>query len=68
MSEMACPVHPSSFAALVPVDINDPSCSELRSIMALWTCLVAEQQACKYKENRSFTDTYKDMICNLSCS
>lgn len=64
---MAACVLPSELAALVPDDLTNPDCETIRRILTEWTNLVADQQACKYKENGDLTEEYAQMVCDVNC-
>ncbi len=62
----ACPL-PSEFASLVPEDLSNPECLEIRQILENWTNLVADAQACEYEENGDITASYAEKVCAITC-
>lgn len=63
---MACPL-PSEFAAIVPVDPDNPSCEELREIMLVLPVLLERWWSCWFNPDGTLTDEFTAEICALPC-
>jgi hypothetical protein len=62
----SCPL-PSQLAALVPTDIANPSCDEIKAILMQWTSLMAQNQACMFNEDGSLNVSFAYEICHTAC-
>jgi len=63
---VSCPL-PSEFAALVPADVANPTCEEIRAILENWSNLVADWVSCRYNEDGTLTESYATELCDVNC-